>query len=252
MSCEETQKNFSAYLDGRLTSGAREVVGAHLERCPACRLHLAETRAIVRAFGQLERPQSPAALVASISDALMIERAARKQQPPVPIWLYIFNWVRPRVMPYTIGFENEPSASAPAQVVTVRQQLDPTLDWSTFQLGEVAFGKEIVPEEATIESFYKPGGGIEFFTAGHSPVALEVLAKAGVDATALAGAGAQATRLTDVRECSSARMSPLSARSRSSRARDDLRPRLVKFTASASEVAPRLRRSSGRLILCRT
>jgi hypothetical protein len=44
-------------------------------------------------------------------------------------------------------------------------------------LGEVAFGKEIVPEEATIESFYKPGGGLEFFTAGHSPVSLEVLAK---------------------------------------------------------------------------
>jgi hypothetical protein len=44
-------------------------------------------------------------------------------------------------------------------------------------LGEVAFGKEIVPEEATIESFYKPGGGIEFYTAGHSPVSLELLAK---------------------------------------------------------------------------
>jgi hypothetical protein len=44
-------------------------------------------------------------------------------------------------------------------------------------LGEVAFGKEIVPEEATIEPFYRPGGGIEFFTAGHSPVALEVLAQ---------------------------------------------------------------------------
>jgi Putative zinc-finger len=103
MSCEETQKNFSAYLDGRLTSGAREVVGAHLERCPACRLHLAETRAIMRAFGQLERPQPPADLVAAISDALMIERAARKQQPPVPLWLYLINWVRPRIMPYTIG-----------------------------------------------------------------------------------------------------------------------------------------------------
>src|SRR5437868_15242556 len=103
MSCEETQKNFSAYLDGRLTSGAREVVGAHLERCPACRLHLAEMRAVVRAFGQLERPQPPARLVASIGDALLIERAARRQQPPLTIWLYIFNWVRPRVMPYTIG-----------------------------------------------------------------------------------------------------------------------------------------------------
>jgi hypothetical protein len=44
-------------------------------------------------------------------------------------------------------------------------------------LGEVAFGREIVPEEATIESFYRPGGGLEFFTAGHSPVSLEVLAQ---------------------------------------------------------------------------
>lgn len=44
-------------------------------------------------------------------------------------------------------------------------------------LGEVAFGKEIVPEEVSIESFYKPGGGIEFFTSGHSPVSLEFLSK---------------------------------------------------------------------------
>jgi hypothetical protein len=42
-------------------------------------------------------------------------------------------------------------------------------------LGIVAFGKERVPEEATLESFYAPGGGIEFFTAGHSPVSLEIL-----------------------------------------------------------------------------
>jgi hypothetical protein len=45
-------------------------------------------------------------------------------------------------------------------------------------LGVVAFGKERVPEEATIESFYKPGGGLMFFTAGHSPVSLEILSKA--------------------------------------------------------------------------
>lgn len=45
-------------------------------------------------------------------------------------------------------------------------------------LGVVAFGKERVPEEATIESFYKPGGGLSFFTAGHSPVSLEILSRA--------------------------------------------------------------------------
>jgi len=54
-------------------------------------------------------------------------------------------------------------------------------------LGIVAFGKERVPEEATIESFYAPGGGIQFFTAGHSPVSLEILSSGHY--TALGGAG---------------------------------------------------------------
>jgi hypothetical protein len=44
--------------------------------------------------------------------------------------------------------------------------------------GYVAFGKEVVPETATIEPFYAPGGGLEFFTFGHAPVLLEVLSKA--------------------------------------------------------------------------
>jgi hypothetical protein len=44
--------------------------------------------------------------------------------------------------------------------------------------GFVAFGDEIVPETATIEPFYAPGGGLEFFTFGHQPVLLEILSKA--------------------------------------------------------------------------
>ncbi len=43
--------------------------------------------------------------------------------------------------------------------------------------GDVAFGKTIVPENATIESFYAPGGGLTFFTFGHEPVLLEILSK---------------------------------------------------------------------------
>jgi hypothetical protein len=43
--------------------------------------------------------------------------------------------------------------------------------------GYVAFGSEVVPETASIESFYAPGGGLEFFTFGHSPVLLEILSK---------------------------------------------------------------------------
>src|SRR5262249_9198849 len=50
---------------------------------------------------------------------------------------------------YTIDFENDGSAAA--QDVTVTEQLDPNLDWSTFQLGSFGFGpvNVIVPADLT-------------------------------------------------------------------------------------------------------
>ncbi|MGD0452564.1 MAG: hypothetical protein ABSB69_03125 [Solirubrobacteraceae bacterium] len=42
-------------------------------------------------------------------------------------------------------------------------------------LGYVTFGGERVEETAELSSFYSPGGGLEFFTDGHSPVSLEIL-----------------------------------------------------------------------------
>jgi hypothetical protein len=44
-------------------------------------------------------------------------------------------------------------------------------------LGVVSFGSERVPEEVEIQPYFAPGGGLEFLTAGHSPVALEFLSK---------------------------------------------------------------------------
>lgn len=44
--------------------------------------------------------------------------------------------------------------------------------------GVVAFGAEIVPETVTLEPFYAPGGGLEVFAFGHSPVLIEVLSQA--------------------------------------------------------------------------
>ena len=46
------------------------------------------------------------------------------------------------VLSYTILFENLSTSGAPAQTVTVTQQLDPNLDWSTFQLGPITFAGE--------------------------------------------------------------------------------------------------------------
>jgi len=42
-------------------------------------------------------------------------------------------------------------------------------------LGEVTFGSERVPEEATLQGFFAPGGGLLFFTKGSSPVSLEII-----------------------------------------------------------------------------
>lgn len=49
-----------------------------------------------------------------------------------------------QTFPYTILFENLPTASAPALVVKVTQQLDAKLDWATFELGDLGFGKYLV------------------------------------------------------------------------------------------------------------
>jgi hypothetical protein len=54
-------------------------------------------------------------------------------------------------------------------------------------LGIVSFGSERVEEKTTVESFYAPGGGIEFFTDGHSPTSIEVLSSGHY--VNLAGAG---------------------------------------------------------------
>ncbi len=49
-----------------------------------------------------------------------------------------------RQLSYRIGFENYPLATAPAQVVTIRDPLSPHLDWSTLELGEIGFGSEAI------------------------------------------------------------------------------------------------------------
>lgn len=53
------------------------------------------------------------------------------------------------VMPYTIHFENKSTAQAPAQEVLIIDQLDPALDWSTFELKQIGFSdtKLHVPPE---------------------------------------------------------------------------------------------------------
>jgi hypothetical protein len=58
-----------------------------------------------------------------------------------------------QVFPYTIGFENDPKkATVAAQDVTVTIPLDPNLDWSTFQLGDIQFGATTISVPIGVQS----------------------------------------------------------------------------------------------------
>ncbi len=52
-------------------------------------------------------------------------------------------------IPYLIGFENKPTANAPAQQVVITETLDPNLDLATFRFGDIGFGDTVVhvPDE---------------------------------------------------------------------------------------------------------
>jgi RHS repeat-associated protein len=49
-------------------------------------------------------------------------------------------------MPYTIYFENQPTASAPAQEIVITDLLDSDLDPATVELGEISFGSQFVAD----------------------------------------------------------------------------------------------------------
>ncbi|HYN85876.1 MAG TPA: anti-sigma factor, partial [Pyrinomonadaceae bacterium] len=103
MTCKETERAFSPYLDGEMSRAERASVESHLDLCPVCRLELDRMRSLVRGLALVERPEAPRDLVAAVSDALMIERAARPVRPPVPLSERFARWLQPHLMPYAVG-----------------------------------------------------------------------------------------------------------------------------------------------------
>ena len=60
----------------------------------------------------------------------------------------------PRPMPYVVLFENNPAATAPAQDVTITDQLDvAAFDLSTFRLGPVGFGNRLITPPAGLSQW---------------------------------------------------------------------------------------------------
>lgn len=103
MSCEVTRQSLSLYVDDCVSLPSRVAIDEHLDRCPVCRAEVAELRALTRGLGLLYRPTPPPNLVASISNALYIEAAARKQAPRPSPASRLAGFLRPRLMPYTVG-----------------------------------------------------------------------------------------------------------------------------------------------------
>src|SRR5690242_18048623 len=103
MSCKESQKNFTPYLDGVLSRGAATALDEHLGACPVCRGQLEATRSLVRGLSLVTSPAPPADLANAIRESIIIERAARAASEPAPLHERAALWMKLRLMPYTVG-----------------------------------------------------------------------------------------------------------------------------------------------------
>jgi hypothetical protein len=103
ITCEESLKALSPYLDGALGREASDALARHLDVCPVCREQLEATRSLVRSLSLVSRPTPPANLASSITEALVIERAARRAVPALSLSERFSNWIGARVMPYAVG-----------------------------------------------------------------------------------------------------------------------------------------------------
>src|SRR5919202_6334794 len=103
MTCLESQKAFSPYLDGALSHEASAALAEHVGACPVCRHQLEETRAIVRGLSLLQRPAPPANLAADVRAAVAVERAAAERAPRLTPAQVVTRWLRVRLMPYSVG-----------------------------------------------------------------------------------------------------------------------------------------------------
>lgn len=103
ISCQESQKSFSPYLDDVLPRGAAAALDEHLGVCPVCRGQLEATRSFVRGLSLVTRPAPPANLASDIRASLVIERAARAASEPAPLHERFVRWMQMRLMPYAVG-----------------------------------------------------------------------------------------------------------------------------------------------------
>lgn len=70
MTCQQVERELSAYLDGELTAAARAGVDAHVAGCSSCRERLAELDKLVRGVGAVARVGAPPGFLAAVRGKL--------------------------------------------------------------------------------------------------------------------------------------------------------------------------------------
>ena len=100
MKCENLQFNLPIYLDDILSESERDVMDAHLVRCPLCRQKLADFQSLRNNLRVLARPEIPQNLIHAVRMAV----AEELQTKPQTIFSESFRrWLELRLMPYTVG-----------------------------------------------------------------------------------------------------------------------------------------------------
>lgn len=103
MLCEEVRQSLSPYIDDAVTLPTRVAMDEHLDRCPVCRDEVVSLRTVTRGLAALSTPIVPADLRFSISNAVMIEAAARRQSPQPTFAQRVSRFLEPRLFPYSVG-----------------------------------------------------------------------------------------------------------------------------------------------------
>lgn len=103
MTCEETTKLLSQFIDDVLPAELSAAVDTHIDSCPVCRARVAQYRSLSRTLSQISRPVVPFDLATTINAAIAIEAAAQVESPRQSWKEQLSAWVEPRLMPYGLG-----------------------------------------------------------------------------------------------------------------------------------------------------
>ncbi len=80
--CNELQRELSAYLDGTLSAEKAGRLARHLEGCAACRARYEREQAVVKRLRRVKEPPAPAELRRRIIDDLLEEDRREEARRP--------------------------------------------------------------------------------------------------------------------------------------------------------------------------